>query len=587
TNLTVVNSKLNKMESTLTTLATSTLKLAEAATKLDAFKSNMSAEVCNRLDGFTAKLNRLELSRLESDQQRGLINGGCYENVFNCLNEWKRLAPVPSAGGINAHNKPLKTVTRLRWVIADLVKICGGHLRLHAEDHGKGGSIKATYAVMSFPDEVQLCTSSIPGYIYGACARRHLPSGTWIGPYEGQRTFDQRNGSCENQDYLWEIYTEGNFSHFIDGSDENSSSWMRFIRCARNRKEQNMAAYQCGQNIYYRSFCEIGVGEELLVWYSDSYLKHLEIPLSLKETDQLKIEELVGNFNEKGPTVSLAAPTPQALDRTSSIPVSPRPFPPETATSQGYPEYHTTTSHETSFLETESAALPRSSEPVTPTVQQALADQVKKRIEKGKYLQSQELPKIEENEEKYVFNEFPKAERSDFQDQVNWSDFQHQAKTSDFQHQNAGNYEREGHKAAVLNDLCLPFKCRQCLKVFTQRIQLQMHVCPKEPYKPFQCGHCSLSFAQPLELRNHVVVHSSERPFKCGFCGRSFAGATTLNNHVRTHTGERPFVCKSCGKTFAIATQLARHTRVLGECPGHVSSTHGAKYASESFVGND
>lgn len=297
--------------------------------------------------------------------------------------------------------------------------------------------------------------------------------------------------------------------------------------------------------------------------------------------------ELVGNFNEKGPTVSLAAPTPQALDSTSSIPESPRPFPPETATSQGYPEYHITTSHEASFLQTESAALPRSSEPVTPTVQQALADQVKKRIEKGKYLQSQELPKIEENEEKYVFNEFPKAERSDFQDQVNWSDFQHQTKTSDFQHQNAGNYEQEGYKADVLNDLCLPFKCRQCLKVFTQRIQLQMHVCPKEPYKPFQCGHCSLSFAQPLELRNHVVVHSSERPFKCGFCGRSFAGATTLNNHVRTHTGERPFVCKSCGKTFAIATQLARHTRVLGECPGHVSSTHGAKYASESFVGND
>lgn len=79
------------------------------------------------------------------------------------------------------------------------------HRLVHAEDHGKGGSIKATYAVMSFPDEVQLCTSSIPGYIYGACARRHLPSGTWIGPYEGQRTFDQRNGSFENQDYLWEV----------------------------------------------------------------------------------------------------------------------------------------------------------------------------------------------------------------------------------------------------------------------------------------------------------------------------------------------------------------------------------------------
>ena len=88
----------------------------------------------------------------------------------------------------------------------------------------------------------------------------------------------------------FQIYIDGKFSHFVDGSDENTSSWMRFIRCARNRNEQNMAAYQCGQNIYYRSFRDIALGEELLVWYSDSYQKHLEIPLSLKESDQAKIE---------------------------------------------------------------------------------------------------------------------------------------------------------------------------------------------------------------------------------------------------------------------------------------------------------
>ena len=75
-----------------------------------------------------------------------------------------------------------------------------------AEDYGKGGNIKATYAVMSFPDEVQLCTSSIPGYVYGVCAQRKLPSGTWIGPYEGRRTVDQRNDSLENHDYLWEVF---------------------------------------------------------------------------------------------------------------------------------------------------------------------------------------------------------------------------------------------------------------------------------------------------------------------------------------------------------------------------------------------
>ena len=226
-------------------------------------------------------------------------------------------------------------------------------------------------------------------------------------------------------------------------------------------------------------------------------------------------------------------------------------------------------------------------EPKPSTVQQVLADQIKKRIEKETYVHGLEPQKRVEMEEKYVSCELPPVKTSNLQEQFKTSDFQDPVNCSDPHLHAPGRHQQVGFKAPVLNDVSLPFKCRQCQKVFTQRIQLQMHVCPKEPYKPFQCGHCSLSFAQPSELRNHVVVHSSERPFKCGFCGRSFAGATTLNNHVRTHTGERPFVCKSCGKTFAIGTQLARHTRVPGECAGHASSKVESKYSSEGLLGND
>ncbi|XP_028312161.1 putative histone-lysine N-methyltransferase PRDM6 [Gouania willdenowi] len=110
------------------------------------------------------------------------------------------------------------------------------------------------------------------------------------------------------------------------------------------------------------------------------------------------------------------------------------------------------------------------------------------------------------------------------------------------------------------------WKCGQCFKTFTQRILLQMHVCPQNPDKPYQCGHCSQSFSQPSELRNHVVTHSSDRPFKCGYCGRAFAGATTLNNHIRTHTGEKPFKCERCDRSFTQATQLSRHQRLPNEC---------------------
>eukprot|EP00062_Callorhinchus_milii_P014050 gi/632962888/ref/XP_007897572.1/ PREDICTED: putative histone-lysine N-methyltransferase PRDM6 [Callorhinchus milii] len=117
------------------------------------------------------------------------------------------------------------------------------------------------------------------------------------------------------------------------------------------------------------------------------------------------------------------------------------------------------------------------------------------------------------------------------------------------------------------------WKCGQCFKTFTQRILLQMHVCPQNPDRPYQCGHCSQSFSQPSELRNHVVTHSSDRPFKCGFCGRAFAGATTLNNHIRTHTGEKPFKCEKCDRSFTQATQLSRHQRMPNECKPITEST--------------
>ncbi|PFX21563.1 putative histone-lysine N-methyltransferase PRDM6 [Stylophora pistillata] len=112
------------------------------------------------------------------------------------------------------------------------------------------------------------------------------------------------------------------------------------------------------------------------------------------------------------------------------------------------------------------------------------------------------------------------------------------------------------------------WRCGQCTQTFSQRVLLQMHVCPQSPDRPYQCGHCPSSFPGPAELREHVVIHINEKPFKCGFCGRSFAGATTLNNHIRTHTGEKPFKCEKCHMTFSQSTQLSRHQKSPEECQG-------------------
>lgn len=58
---------------------------------------------------------------------------------------------------------------------------------------------------------------------------------------------------------------------------------MRFIQCARSKDEQNLCVFQYRDDVYYRSFKDITVGEELLVWYDDKYLQHFGIPTGLQD----------------------------------------------------------------------------------------------------------------------------------------------------------------------------------------------------------------------------------------------------------------------------------------------------------------
>ncbi|XP_031551576.1 putative histone-lysine N-methyltransferase PRDM6 [Actinia tenebrosa] len=137
-------------------------------------------------------------------------------------------------------------------------------------------------AALVFPDEVQLCRSSIPGAKLGVCAARTVPPGTWIGPYEGHLVTREEIKPDTDTRYMWEIYKDGKFNHYVDGQDEKTSSWMRFIQCARYREEQNMTVFQYCGNIYYRAYKHIPAGRELLVWYDEKYSELIDIPALLK-----------------------------------------------------------------------------------------------------------------------------------------------------------------------------------------------------------------------------------------------------------------------------------------------------------------
>lgn len=133
-------------------------------------------------------------------------------------------------------------------------------------------------ALRSLPPEVGLCMSSIPGTGCGICARKRIPVGAWIGPYEGKAIKPEDLTISMDTAYMWEIYKDGKLSGFIDGKDLNATSWMRFIRCARHKAEQNLFAFQYFGKVFYRAFKEILPGKEMLVWYDEKYPQYLGIP---------------------------------------------------------------------------------------------------------------------------------------------------------------------------------------------------------------------------------------------------------------------------------------------------------------------
>lgn len=76
---------------------------------------------------------------------------------------------------------------------------------LHGSEHCKAQQTVLSTAIKSFPNEVQICLSSLPGTVFGVITRCYIPKGTWLGPYEGTKVRPDRVLLGTDHSFMWEV----------------------------------------------------------------------------------------------------------------------------------------------------------------------------------------------------------------------------------------------------------------------------------------------------------------------------------------------------------------------------------------------
>ena len=63
----------------------------------------------------------------------------------------------------------------------------------------------------------------------------------------------------------------------LDATDVRYSSYLRWVNCARDQREENVFGQQCEDKVNLMTFKDIPPGKELLLYYGNDYAQYLEI----------------------------------------------------------------------------------------------------------------------------------------------------------------------------------------------------------------------------------------------------------------------------------------------------------------------
>ena len=74
---------------------------------------------------------------------------------------------------------------------------------------------------------------------------------------------------------------------------------MRHVQPAFRGENQNLVAYQDGQEIYFLTVRQVDRDEELFVWYGYDYAKRLQVSTYAETNEDRPMARYVGNFPQQ------------------------------------------------------------------------------------------------------------------------------------------------------------------------------------------------------------------------------------------------------------------------------------------------
>ena len=100
-----------------------------------------------------------------------------------------------------------------------------------------------------------------------------------------------RHGVTEYYISLLQVYRHGVIEYWIDGYNEMTSTWLRWVNCARHIKEQNLGNFQCHGRLFYMTIKDVLPGQELLIYYGHEYAEEgLGINIDRYEDETIEID---------------------------------------------------------------------------------------------------------------------------------------------------------------------------------------------------------------------------------------------------------------------------------------------------------